>query len=676
MQLGQLTSSNDGDATAAMSAWAISALTKIASSPSMRGAILNAGGLPYLCDLCEAVSMALLEKGATDEEAGAVAFVPRPPRGPADGSFQRRPPARSGLTLSAEAQAYLGPADGPPPSTATGGGATGFGACAQLPSGGANRRNKPAPAGSGFQKVSGGGGGGVSGGAGGGAGGGGFGRTRPGGGGSSPTTSPPKTRGLGAAVGGGGRDSPPTPTAPPPSQSHHVEGWADSPSNSYSALPPARPREGLGEGGQTHADSAPSDNHGGAGGGDGAPLVIPPSVPGALRNLFRALCFADAAHLDATRDFGVGADVLLLLGRYAIGGDVQSPQVVPSANSTAALAAASAAAASIGATAAPLTSAGGTVPPSSLVANSRLALGTLLLRPSNCDALAIALRAGASRARHADVEHISVAAAALSALLLAATATSAVAPREGSHPDGACLHSPTDERSRLALLTTTLGVATSAHMRAHRLLGDAHRPPRLEAMPAVLSLLGSERPELLAAATELVALFCRTRPGRSALVGMAGSPLHLIAELLSYHVSSVRLAVLAVLLALSEDKIAAQAVTRTPAVQGLLDLVECERIDDEDAAGTVPSASGSQLAQALQVLVQLLQHDDEGALLELVGEHPAVEDLECIRKHIKEGRVRRASMLAPGDAPLTAARTGSQTSASVFAGARDLFWEK
>jgi hypothetical protein len=63
----------------------------------------------------------------------------------------------------------------------------------------------------------------------------------------------------------------------------------------------------------------------------------------------------------------------------------------------------------------------------------------------------------------------------------------------------------------------------------------------------------------------------------------------------------------------------------------VIDLIECERMADESAS-TKPDARGTQLQQAVQVLLQLLIHDADGDLLALVVDHPAVEDLGLARQ--------------------------------------------
>ena len=328
----------------------------------------------------------------------------------------------------------------------------------------------------------------------------------------------------------------------------------------------------------------------------GRVATLPTRLPADLRSLFRSLTFADLDALDEG-SFIIPPSTLLVLCKAAIGGDLLQPIITPTASSTAALAAAIAAAASLSGGA---IGADPSLPPCSLLANARLALSNLLRRPAICEAVAAELRSSAKRS---DLEGIKTYASGLSALLLAAPAAT------------------------LPAVTSLFSEAVRAHARAHHLLGDTQTPPPLEALPAVLDLLASDDPTTLSAASELVAQLCETRLGRASVVSLPAGQLALLVELLAYHLPAVRAAVLRALLMLSDDRATYAVVVRTAAVQGLLDLVECERLADPDAPATA-SASGGHLQQALQVLVNLLRHDgDDGGLIELLGEHPAVEDL-------------------------------------------------
>ena len=73
----------------------------------------------------------------------------------------------------------------------------------------------------------------------------------------------------------------------------------------------------------------------------------------------------------------------------------------------------------------------------------------------------------------------------------------------------------------------------------------------------------------------------------------------------------------------------AAALQRTSAVQGMLDLIQSERLVDPSAS-TSPSAAGTDLQCALQVLCELARRDAK--LLALCRGHPAVEDLDGWRR--------------------------------------------
>ena len=103
----------------------------------------------------------------------------------------------------------------------------------------------------------------------------------------------------------------------------------------------------------------------------------------------------------------------------------------------------------------------------------------------------------------------------------------------------------------------------------------------------------------------------------------------------------MRSGALDVLVALSADRMLYQHVLQTGAVQGVLDLIETERLDARsrrDAAGPAPlgkrdtalpptpSQTGSELERSLQVLDNLARRDP--SLLHLFRDHPAVEDLQ------------------------------------------------
>ena len=242
------------------------------------------------------------------------------------------------------------------------------------------------------------------------------------------------------------------------------------------------------------------------------------------------------------------------------------------------------------------------------------------------------------RARSTDVDSVVAVISSLSALLLAPPtlhdghmhALAAMTAGGGGSFRGGTAAAPFDDARRVQLLVRTLAAAVRAHAKAHTLLGAPHVAPPLHVLPMAAGLLSSERPSTLAAAVELVSLFCFTRHGRAALVSME-TPLYALAELTAHEDGPVRASVLVALLALSEDASAYQALLRTTAVQGTLDLIDCER--QESPGGPKPDAttleSGSQLGQALRVLLALIQHD--AALLSLFQDHPAVEDLELDR---------------------------------------------
>ena len=357
------------------------------------------------------------------------------------------------------------------------------------------------------------------------------------------------------------------------------------------------------------------------------PAALRSSMAGALRSLFRSLCFADAARHPESALL-VGAPTLIylckLIGR-ANGGDSDEGDEPRTAApvSAEALATAVAAAGKEGANTG--------LPPSDVIANAHVALSTLLLRcPSNCQALESALRAAAIRARSADVDSIAAATAGLSAMLSVSPDVRAI---DGSGASGMMADmalsplSPTASESerRTLLLMHALGETVAAHTVLHTFRGESQHAPLLDALPTACALLGSERPPILAASAQLVALLCATRSGRGALVTLQGSPLHSLSELISHDDATVRAAVLHVLVRLSEDPAACPALQRTAAVQGALDLIECERVQHPEAT-TDPSPSGPPLQVALQVLKNLVRHD--GGLSGLLREHPAIEDLD------------------------------------------------
>ena len=163
------------------------------------------------------------------------------------------------------------------------------------------------------------------------------------------------------------------------------------------------------------------------------------------------------------------------------------------------------------------------------------------------------------------------------------------------------------------------------HKNAGHSIGQLAPPPPPAALPVATALLSAEGVTLLTAGVALVACFCASRRGRGALVAL-GSPVLQLAELLAHDAPPVRAAVLSALLALSTDPSTWRALSTAPVVlQGLLDLIDCER-SAAPHRPAIASAEGSQLSQALQVLRNLASRD--AAVLQIVDDHPAVEDLE------------------------------------------------
>ena len=81
------------------------------------------------------------------------------------------------------------------------------------------------------------------------------------------------------------------------------------------------------------------------------------------------------------------------------------------------------------------------------------------------------------------------------------------------------------------------------------------------------------------------------------------------------------------------------------AVQGALDMIESERLDDPTAS-TIPSPGGTYLQRALQLLSNLITQDQ--TLLGLIQEHPALDGIDLhqhVVAHSMALRTRRGSSL-------------------------------
>ena len=319
--------------------------------------------------------------------------------------------------------------------------------------------------------------------------------------------------------------------------------------------------------------------------------LLPKSALASLRSLVRSLTYAD---LDKFRGVAcvLDAPTLLMLCANAIGDDAAAEQ--QSAHATASSAQDDS----------PIIAS-----PYSLVHLSRLALATLLSIQENRNVLSAASTAAAARCGPKDLELIRDVIACLSKIL----SDKGQAGRS---------------ESVTANVVASLSTAVRSHCEAYTTLGHADHAPPLDVLPVLSALLHGENTALVIGVAELISLICLTRSGRAALVALGqetgSGALQSLGELLSHPDSSVRRAVLASLHHLSEDSVAYHEVLRTSAVQGLLDLIGSDRLDNPTAP-TSPLWSGTQLQQAMTVLCSLARRDM--SLRDMCRDHPAVADL-------------------------------------------------